>query len=498
MKMYKIKEVKYSSSSVSIQIYVIENRKRRIVKHIGTAKTEDEKEKLIILAHDYIEKVSKQFNLFEKSNDKIVNLSQIRYIEVYYSFFYEVVHKLLIHIGFDKHKSNFLLDLVVIRLFEPASKLQSILLLEQYFGVKYRRQNYYETAPQWPDLKEKTEKIALNFAKKHYEFKYDLLFYDVTTLYFETFEEDELRKNGFSKDNKSSQPQILVALMVTKEGFPIAYEIFSGNTFEGHTFLPVIKKFANKNKVKDFTVVADAAMISDDNIKELIQNKLSYIVGARLGNVTQQLFDKIDKMMIRTNGHTIRIPTNKGYLVCNFSSLRYRKDKYEMEKQIKKAELLVANPSKAKKVKFTKATGKDKFEINQDFIEKTRKLLGIKGYYTNLEESRVSNTLVIERYHELFKIEQNFRIAKSDLQTRPIFHFKEDPIKLHLLICFIAIVVSRNVELSTGASIRSFVKECKKVTDARILNLITNEEIRMRTTYSPKINDFLDKLNLLT
>lgn len=264
--------------------------------------------------------------------------------------------------------------MVIIRLFEPASKLQSITLLEQYFGVKYRHQTFYDSAPKWLDLKEKTEKIVINFAKVNYEFKYDLLFYDVTTLYFETFEEDELRKNGFSKDNKSQQPQILVALMVTKEGFPIAYEIFPGNTFEGHTFIPVIQKFVAKNKVNDFTVVADAAMISHNNIKELIANKLHYIVGARLGNISQQLFTKIDKTMIRKDGETIRIPTEKGFLICNFSSLRYRKDKYEMEKQIKKAELLVANPSKTRKVKFTKKVEKVRLEINQKLIEKTRNL----------------------------------------------------------------------------------------------------------------------------
>ena len=496
--MYKIRVIRYSEHSVSIQVYIIENRKRKIIKHIGTAKTEEDKENLIRLAQDFIQKKSKQLGLFEEPNNKILNLSQLQYNGIYYHFFYELLHKLLINIGFDKHKNNFLLDLVIIRLFEPTSKLRSIVLLEQYFGVRYRRQNYYESAPKWLDLKEKTEKIALRFAKEHYDFNFDLLFYDVTTLYFETFKEDDLRSNGFSKDNKSQQPQILVALMVTKDGFPIAYEVFSGSTFEGHTFIPSIQKFVTKNKVKNFTIVADAAMISDDNIKDLIANNLKYIVGARLGNTTQQLFEKIDKMMVRQDGQTIRMLTEKGFLICSYSSTRYRKDKYEMEKQIKKAELMVANPSKNKRTKFTKTIEKNKLEINKSLIEKTKKLLGIKGYYTNLEEARANNAFIIERYHELYKIEQNFRIAKSDLQTRPIFHFKEEPIKLHLLICFMALVVSRNIELSTGASIRNFIQECKKITDARLTNLITKEEIKMRTPLTPKIIEFLTKLKMLT
>lgn len=496
--MYKIRLIKYSENSVSVQVYVIENRKRKIIKHVGTARTEEEKEKLLLLAQDFIQKTSKQLVLFENPDSKIVNLSQLNYVGVYYGLYYDVIHKLLIRIGFDQHKSNLLLDLVVIRLFEPSSKLQSISLLEQYFGVKYRRQSYYELAPKWLNLKERTERIALNFAKAHYEFKYDLLFYDVTTLYFETFEEDELRKNGFSKDNKSQQPQILVALMVTKEGFPIAYEVFAGNTFEGHTFIPVIKKFSAKNSVKNFTVVADAAMISEDNIKELIDNNLQYIVGARLGSISEHLFGKIDSHLIREDKKTIRIPTGKGFLICSFSSVRYRKDKYEMEKQIKKAEMIVKNPSKKKKTKFTKAIGEGKFEMNQNLIDKAEKLLGIKGYYTNLTEEQASNDLVIEHYHELYKIEQNFRIAKSDLQTRPIFHFKEDPIKLHLLICFMSLVVSRVIELGANVSIRSFLLETKKVTDARMINLITNEEIKMRSPLSPKMIEILTKLELLT
>lgn len=497
--MYKIREIKYSSRTVSIQVYRIENRKRKIIRHIGTATNEQEKLYLIDLANDFITKISLQLTLFDSGqSNNVLNLSQTEFIGIHYGFFYELLNKLFLKIGFDKHKSNLLLDLVVIRLFEPASKLRSIELLEQYFGIKHRRQSYYESANKWLDLKEKTEKIAVSFAKKYYNFTYDLLFYDVTTLYFETFEEDELRKNGFSKDNKSQQPQILIALMVSKEGFPVAYEVFSGNTFEGYTFIPVIKKFIEKNNVKEFTVVADAAMISTENVEQLNSNRINYIVGARLGNITKELITKIDKGLSREDGNNIRIPIDNGFLVCSFSSLRYRKDKYEMEKQIQKANQIIENPSKARKTKFTKSNKENNLEINQSLIDKTKKLLGIKGYYTNLNESQASNTQIIEHYHQLYKIEQNFRIAKSDLQTRPIFHFKEEPIKLHILICFMALITSRHIELSTGLSIKKFIHECKKITDGRILNKITNKEILIRVKLNPMIMEILQNLKLLT
>ena len=220
-------------------------------------------------------------------------------------------------------------------------------------------------------LKSKVEGIALDFAKKYYAFQFDLLFYDVTTLYFETFAEDELRKNGFSKDNKSAQPQILVALMVTREGFPIAYEVFSGNTFEGHTIVPVIKEFIDKNDVQTFTVVADAAMISTDNIKAFKQDGISYIVGARLGNLSSGLIAEIDRNLLRKDGKTIRINTDNGFLICSFSSLRYKKDKFEMEKQIQKAKMVITNPSKSKKLKFTTSKNQ-KWELNNQLIDKTK------------------------------------------------------------------------------------------------------------------------------
>jgi len=108
------------------------------------------------------------------------------------------------------------------------------------FKNKHQRKNYYKLAPYWLSLKSLVEAKVFDFATHQYGFNCELLFYDVTTLYFESFDDDELRKKGFSKDSKSPQTQILVALLVTKEGFPIGYEIFAGNTFEGHTIIPVI------------------------------------------------------------------------------------------------------------------------------------------------------------------------------------------------------------------------------------------------------------------
>jgi transposase len=413
-------------------------------------------------------------------------------VGVKYHFFYNLINTIQDKIRFND-LPVLLNDLVAIRIFEPASKLRSLELMEQFFGVKHSRKTYYKIAPKCLELKESVEQNVIAFAKENYAFQFDIVFYDVTTLYFEAFEEDELRKNGFSKDNKSQQPQILIALLVSKEGFPVAYEVFSGNTFEGHTIIPVVKQFIEANKVKEFTVVADAAMISTENVKQLIQNNINYIVGARLGNIPSGLLENIDKNISREDCKSIRIKTANGYLICSYSSVRYRKDLFEMNKQIEKAKQIVEKPSKGKKLKFTK-TNNHQLEINEELIEKTKKLLGIKGYYTNLEASVADNKMIIERYHELYKIEQAFRISKSDLQTRPIFHFKEQPIKLHILICFMALVISKHIELKAGVSVRKFLDESKKIVDGQILNEMTNKIITVKAEPTQKMKDIMQRL----
>ena len=495
--MLKFREVKTGSGKIAVQIYYLLDRKRVIVKHLGSASTYEELDNLRQQAQQFIEDYSNQASLFPTLKSGAYSyLDQYECVGFYYRFFYETIQRLIAQIGFEELASDLLKDLVTIRILEPASKLRSIELIETYFGIQHRRQSYYKVAKKWLSLKNQVLEKVYDFAQREYGFDYSLLFYDVTTLYFETFEGDDLRKTGFSKDSKSQQPQILVGLMVSKEGFPIAYDVFPGNTFEGHTILPVVKAFIQKNNVKQFTVVADAAMISADNIKELKEAGIHYIVGARLGNLPQTILDKIDAQIKREDGKTIRLHTNKGYLICSFSNARYRKDKYEMEKQILKAQTIIKSPSKNTKAKFVKAHN-EKLNLNEELILKTIKLLGVKGYYTDLNENELSTSKVIERYHELYKVEQAFRIAKSDLETRPIFHFKEEPIKLHLLICFLALVISKHIEIKTGMSIRRFNTQAKKVTDAKMLNKLTQKEVIVKGKVTKTDEELLSKLYLL-
>ena len=173
-------------------------------------------------------------------------------------------------------------------------------------------------------------------------------------------------------------------------------------------------------------------MISSEDVNQLKENHINDTVGAILGNIPAELLDDIDETIKRKNGKSIRINTKNGFLIFIYSSMRYRKYLYEMNKQIEKANQVIVNSFKRKKLKFTKTDGQ-KIKLNEGLIDKTKKLLGIKGSHTNSEESVVDHKTIIDPYHELYNIEQAFRITKSDLETRPVFHFKEQPIKLHIL-----------------------------------------------------------------
>lgn len=496
--MYYPRTTKTASGATAVQVIRYENRKLVVIAHIGSAHNQEELKSLKGSARKLIKKISKQRSLFPTTNPttpNLISLEKCCYLGFRYNFIYEILAQLFIRFKFHSLRLNILTDLVLMRIIEPTSKLMTIKLLDEFFGIKYSRRRFYEALPKIVALKDKVESKVIAIAKKELNFDFSLVFYDVTTLYFESFTSDEFRQHGFSKDNKFQQPQILVGLVVNKDGFPVAYETFAGNKFEGHTLIPVISAFKRKHKIDNLTVVADAAMISLENIRILTNNNLRYIVGARIGNLSAPLLKTINRRLRGVDGASIRAATKHGILVCDFSLKRYRKDKRELEKQIKKARNLLREPSTIKRTKFVKSEGQLGYRLNTELIEKTKLLLGIKGYYTNLGTS-VSNTMIIEYYHNLWHVEQAFRIAKSDLQMRPMYHFRKPSIQAHVLICFMALSVCKYMEIKSGKSIHKLVRLLKSVTDARILNDWTSKEIVLRSEISEEIKDILFKLNV--
>ena len=257
--------------------------------------------------------------------------------------------------------------------------------------------------------------------------------------------------------------------------------------------MPSILALKKKYKIKQMTVVADSAMISDKNVEFLKLEKLKFIVAARTANLPIQTIEEISKTLDQKDEATIRIPTaSKGDLILSFSQKRYAKEKREMDKQLAKAEFILKTPSAAEIIKRTKFLRGKKlgYELNQDLIHKTTLLLGIKGYYSNC--NHLTDQEIITHYKNLWHVEKSFRISKSDLKARPIFHNKQQAIETHILICFMALALAKFIEIKTKKSIRSIVKELKKITDARIYDQINKREIKMRSEISDEMRDILD------
>ena len=519
--MLKIRTTKTKSSATAVQVVRYEDKIIHIEKHIGSAKNEKELKLLKKVANHFIQKNSissgqqQLFSLSQSSSfSKIIQLDKCEYLGARHTFIYDALIFMMQLFGFDKIGNQMLLDIICMRIIEPSSKLQTLVLLRELFGISYEETDFYKNLKQFSVLKQDAEKAVVSFAKRYYSFDFSMVFYDVTTLYYESFTEDEdtldeegnvikkgLRRDGFSKDLKFNQPQITIGLMVNSNGFPVSYEIFEGNTFEGDTFLPSILEFKKKYNVKKLTIVADAAMISFDNIKKLKERKLKYIVGARLANIPLTVMKKISEELAAIDGKTGRIHTNKGTLIYDFSANRYKKDKREMGKQVIKAERLVEKNTEGRRTKFLKLKTSNKkkdapktYELNSKLVEKAKLLLGIKGYYTNLTGKKASNKIIVYHYHSLWHVEKAFRIAKSDLQMRPIYHFKKQAIEAHILICFMALAVCKHMELKTKKSTRKIVKLLKSITEARIKNLLTEEIITMKQKLPEEVEELIKKL----
>ena len=466
---FKIRTTKTRTGKIAVQVINYTKRKVNILKHIGSAGNEAEAENLKNQAKNWIEVQINKNGLFKGKEDSYFRNYQ--YLGFTYSYAYEFLEKVYCKFNFQNHANSLFKDLVIVRILEPKSKRDSLEFLDTFLNKIHSENVLYKMITKYDEaVKDILEKEIVKIAKKDFSFDFSFVLYDVTTLYFESFKSDEFKRPGFSKDHKHNQPQIVIGLIVTKEGFPISYQIFKGNTFEGNTFLPCILDFKKKYGIAQLTVVADSAMLSKQNLDTLLQSGLNYIISSRLANLKEFLINQIDNEIKREDGYSLRIDD----LVIDYSSKRYRKDKAELDKQVEKAKLhLNTKTEKITNIKYLKNNKVAQY-LNQELVDKNTKLLGLKGYATNLKNK---NKEIIDYYHNLVKIEHAFRIAKSDLEARPIYHHKEESIKNHMLICFVALTLSVYLELKNKRSIESIVGDLKSITDAKILNKITRDVI---------------------
>lgn len=276
-----LRKKKNKSGSISVQIISKSGGKYKVIKTIGCAVTEQEVQKLYFLGKQEIDRLTMQPKLFVSEQDSLIdkifsslNNSSIRVIGP------EIVFgKLFDKIGFNQVREDLFRHLVVSRLAFPLSKLKTTDYLYRYQGVSLEISSVYRFLDKLNNkLKCQVEQITYEHTKQILGNTINVVFYDMTTLYFEASDEDDLRKTGFSKDGKHSSPQIFLGLLVGLGGYAIGYDIFEGNTYEGHTLIPFLEQISKKFNLDKPIIVADSGLLSKENIKSLEHENYQYIL----------------------------------------------------------------------------------------------------------------------------------------------------------------------------------------------------------------------------
>jgi transposase len=448
-----IRKKKNKSGSVSIQILMKSGRKNKLLKTIGCAKTKREEELLLLLAKTEMTRLKGDRPLFEDHDDLVVD----NFVNNIANDHLQIVGSELI-LGEIYRKMNFPDDgcpnyfksLVLCRLVDPGSKLKTVDYFKQHLNIDVSVYAIYRFLDELnTTLRPQIEQLTFEYTKKLLNGKIGIVFYDMTTLYFEASEEDDYRIPGFNKDGKHQQPQIMIGLLVSSNGYPIGYEIFEGNTSETKTLIPVLKAFQEKFNIQKPIVVADAALLSQKNINALQENQYEYMLGGRIKNETEVIKSKIISLEVK-EGKPKELKSKNGRLIISYSQKRAYNDSKNRKKGLKRLEKRVASGKLNKDHinnrgynKYLMLSGEIDVKIDYEKYYADNVWDGLKGYVTNTHLSRND---VIANYSQLWQVEKAFRISKTDLRIRPIYHRLKERIEAHICICFTAYAIYKELE----------------------------------------------------
>ena len=362
-----------------------------------------------------------------------------------------ILDRVFDRIGFNRIEDAVFRKLVKARLSYPASKAATVEYLKNHFDDDVELSKIYRYLDKLSGRQhEVVQDISVSHTASLHGGNIGVVFYDVTTLYFEADYEDELRRTGFSKEGRHSNPQIILGLLVSLDGCPLAYCIHEGNKYEGHTMLPVVKGFAEKYGLGDFIVVADSGLMNSANIAELESMGYRYIIGAKIRNESSDVREwilgqpKVDRKMVEYDKGGGR------RLLVGYTDDRARKDAYNRDKGIRRLEKAYRRGSLTKENinrrgynKFLTMSGRVDVRIDYGMVGEDARWDGLKGYLTN---TTIPVEQVYAAYHSLWNVERAFRIAKSKIEIRPMFHFTRKRIEAHVCICFVALKVYKELE----------------------------------------------------
>jgi hypothetical protein len=476
-----IRKIKTKSGATAVQIAHKVGGQLVKLKHLGSAHNPQELETLISLAKEQLR--GNQMFLFPNQENKL----EIRLKQSCSNLLFQILSEQYRQLGFSKIDDLDFANLCIARIVEPTSKVDSLRVLTD-LGIYNLSKNQLFRSLQ--------RSIDQNYRKTISQLCFDhvsgnnlnLVLYDVTTLYFEVQEEDGYRKPGLSKERRL-EPQIMIGLLVDQSGFPLGLQSFAGNTAETKTILPVLEEFQREHRLEKVTVVADAAMLSRTNLESLAANDYHFIVGSRLTKIP---YDIAQFQKQGTLSDSQIIDAKKGNcdyrVIYQYREKRARLDLKNIEAQVAKAKRMVAGTAPVKRNRFLTLESERKI-LNQALIDKAYALAGIKGYVTNLD---LPPQEIINAYRQLFNVEASFRMAKSDLKARPIFHRKRDAIEAHLTVVFAGLAISRRIEKATGVSIKRFVKTLRPIRSGTIV--INRTEYSAEPEIPKDIHTLLQKL----
>jgi len=452
-----IRKKKNKGWSISVQIIDKSKWKYEVFKTLWSSDDKNKVEKLLIQANQIVNKRNpNQIQLFvnESHDDLIIeqfieNISNLQIQTIWPELIYWTLFD---RIGFNIINDELFRDIVITRLVYPTSKLKTVDYLYRYKWINIWVDQIYRFLDKLNDkYKDRVEQVSFNYTKNILK-EISVVFYDMTTLYFEAEEKDDLRKIWFSKDGKFQCPQIMLWLLVWPWWLPIWYNIFEWNEFEWDTIVPVLEWIEKKYWFDKPVVIADAAMLSKKNLGKLEEAEYKFIIWARIKNETNAIKDQILKSAENIKDwETFEIlKSNWVRLIISYSDKRAKKDFYNREKWLKKLRAKIKSWKLSKdKInnrwynKFLSFKSDILVEIDELKVEDDKKWDWLKWYITN---TSLTTDHIIDNYKHLWEIEKAFRISKTDLRIRPIYHRKKERIEAHICVSFVAYTIYKELE----------------------------------------------------
>ena len=501
-----IRKKRNASGSITIQILHKHKGKNKIIKTIGTSDVTEEIDQFYFEAQKCLPGLFNQLSVFADQENSTVHLiKELNNDDIRVCGPYLVFGKIFSSLGFNQIPNTLFQDLVISRITHPGSKLQlaefllktgkQTLSVDSIYRFLDKLTNHY---------KEQIEFISFTHTKKLLGGKIGIVFYDMTTIYFESSKPDELRMTGFSKDGKHQHPQIFLGLLVGKNGYPIGYDIFEGNIYEGHTLIPMLESFEKRFKLEKPIVVADSGLLSKANIESLKVKNYTFILGARIKNESKNIIAKIERLNLKNTEAAEIEKEDYTRLIISYTEKRASKDKSNRERGLKRLEksltsgkLTKSNINNRGYNKYLQMTGEIEIKIDYEKFKLDGKWDGLKGYVTN---TKLSSDEIINHYSNLWKIEKAFRISKTDLKIRPIFHRLRDRIEAHICISFVAYVLYKELERILAKnksliSINKAIEEINKMYEIQISDSNNNKTI-IQLKNNINQQEIIDILNL--